>query len=106
MALGILEIIYVVLGISAVAFQYLLYKEKDVANINVYIINVALGLILAYMAFTALPANFTARRTLAIALGVLAIIALLIKDRTKDNSLISKTLLTIAIVGSMIQLIV
>ncbi len=106
MALGVLEIIYVVLVISAVVSQYLLYKDKGMASINIYIINLVLALILAYMAFTSLPANFTFRKILAIVFTLLAILAFLIKDKTKDNVIISKTMITISIVANMIQLIV
>ncbi|NMA48288.1 MAG: hypothetical protein GX947_00720 [Tissierellia bacterium] len=83
MALGILKIIYIVLIAVAVLIQALLYINKNKSNNTIFIINMLLGMILAFIAFTSMPTNFTVQRILAIIFGVIAALAIVVKSKTK-----------------------
>lgn len=101
MALGVLGVLFWVLLVSAVILQFLLYKSKDEIF---FILNALLGLILSFLSFTALPSNYTGGRILAISWGALAIIAILVKLKAKESTIIGKMILTISILGALVQL--
>lgn len=103
-ALGVLEVVFVVLVVIAVILQISLYKSNSKKQNAVYIGNIALGIILSYLAYTSLPVNFTAQRSLTIGLGALVLLAFLLKFIIKKHEFISKWLLSIAVIGSFIQL--
>lgn len=65
-ALGVLEVVFVILIVIAVILQISLYKSNSEKQNAVYIGNIALGIILSYLAYTSLPVNFTAQRSLTI----------------------------------------
>lgn len=104
MALGILFIIFIVLAVAAVVIQILLYKRGNETNNGIFIINMLLGVLLSYMAFSSLPTNFTGQRTLAIVWGVIAVVAIVLKLTSSKFIMVSKVLLTVSIVGSLFQL--
>lgn len=99
MALGILEIMYIILIVLAIGIQVLLYKSKS--NNSIIIVNMVFGLLLSYLAFTTFPTNFAVQRTLAIAMGIVAILAVVIKFRSEELVLLSKIALSISIVVSL-----
>ncbi|ARF16954.1 hypothetical protein [Sporosarcina ureae] len=99
MALGILEIMYIVLVILAVGIQVILYKSKS--NNSIIIINMLFGLLLSYLAFTSFPTNFTLQKTLAIVMGIVAILAVIIKFRSEELVILSKISLSISIAVSL-----
>ena len=105
MALGILKIIYIVLIAVAVLIQALLYINKNKSNNTIFIINMLLGMILAFIAFTSMPTNFTVQRILAIIFGVIAALAIVVKSKTKKNIIGSKLLLSVSIIGSFLLLL-
>ena len=104
MALGILSIFYIVLAIIGVVVQILLYKDKNERKNGVFIINTLLGIILSYMAYTSFATNFTGQRILALSLGILSVLALILKLATQKSTVLSKTMLSISIVGSFLLL--
>ena len=104
MALGTLSIFYIVLAIIGVVVQILLYKDKNERKNGVFIINTLLGIILSYMAYTSFATNFTGQRILALSLGILSVLALILKLATQKNTVLSKTMLSISIVGSFLLL--
>ncbi len=104
MALGILFIVFIVLAVTAVFIQILLYRRGNETTNVIFIINMLLGVLLAYLAFSALPTNFTGQRTVAIVWGVLAVAGMALKLATNKFIMLSKILLTVAIVGSLVQL--
>ena len=105
MALGILAIIYVVIIIFTIAIQFLLYKNNGKSMNSIFIMNVALGIILAVIAYTSLPTNYTGQRILSITLGVLAILAVFVKLKN-TNLLTSKIILSVSVIGGFIQLFI
>lgn len=104
MALGISKIIFIVLIILVILGQLFLYKISR--RHSVVIGNALLGLIISYMVFTSLPSNYTGQRGLSLFWGILALIALVLDLRTEDTLLISKIILTISVVGGIIQLLI
>ncbi|WP_303967311.1 hypothetical protein [Sporosarcina ureae] len=103
MALGVLGIIYIILVVIAIGIQVVLYKSKS--NNSIIIINMLFGLLLSYLAFTAFPTDFVMQRALAIAMGIVAILAVVIKFRTEELLLLSKIALSISIVVSLALLL-
>lgn len=102
MALGILVMIDIILLVLAIGLQVLLYKSKS--NNGIIIINMLFSLILSYLAFTALPTNFTIQRILAIVMGIVAVLAIVIKFRSEEFVLLSKIALSISIVVCLVLL--
>lgn len=105
MALGSLMILFIVLVILAVILQILLYKNNNRSkNSNMlFIINTIFSLFLSFMAFSALPSNFTGQKSLALAWGALGLLALILKFTSKTPTIISKLMLTISILGALVQ---
>lgn len=99
MALGILEIMYIGLIILAIGIQVVLYKSKT--NNSIIIINMLFGLLLSYLAFTSFPTNFTIQRTLAIVMGIVAVLAVVMKFRSEELVFLSKIAFSISIVVSL-----
>lgn len=102
MALGILVIVNVVSIVIAIGFQVLLYKTKS--SNSIFIINMLFALLLSYLAFTAMPTNFTVERTIAILMGIIAVLAVVMKFRSEKLVLFSKMTLSISIVANFVLL--
>ncbi len=100
MALGTLMIFNIVLVITAVILQVLLYKNKETNTI--FIINMLFGVLLAYMAYTSFPTNFTMQRILVIGLGILSILGILLKFNSEKFIVVSKVMLSVSIFGSLV----
>jgi multisubunit Na+/H+ antiporter MnhE subunit len=104
MALGILRILFWVLALSVVVAQFLLYKTTN--NNGAFIFNVILGIILSFLIFTSLPENFIAQKYTSLIWGALAIIGIVCKTMNIKNITISKIILTVSVVGGLIQLFI
>lgn len=103
MALGVLVIINTFLIILTIVLQVLLYKNKT--GNKVIVINMLFSLILSYLAFTALPTNFTMQRILAITMGLVAISAVFIKFKNEKVTLPIKIMLSFSILINLILLL-
>lgn len=64
MALGDFDDFFILLIISAITIQILLYKQKNESKNTVFIINMLFGVFLSLLAFIALPINNTEQRVL------------------------------------------
>ena len=106
MALGLLAIIFIVLGALSLLFQILLYKGNDnTKNYSlIFMLNVFLGVVLSFLVYSSLPSNFIGEKIIAAALGLLAIFAIGVRVKIEKHSMVSKTMLTISIIGGLIQL--
>lgn len=106
MALGILSIIFIVLGVGAIIGQVLLYKGtgKDNSDEWIFILNLFLAVVISYLNYSALPDNFLGQRAIALLWGILAVIAFPLKIKFPKLLNVSKALLTISIIGGLIQL--
>lgn len=96
---------FIIIIIAAVILQLLLYRDKSETN-TIFILNIALVLLVSYITFTALPSNFTAQRIIAIGWSAVALLALTLKSRNKESLTTSKILLTIAVLGSILQMLI
>lgn len=104
MALGVLWILFIALAVIAIILQFLLYKQDGIRQNTIFIGNAILGFILSYMAYTSLPMNVTGQRNVVIGLAVVIVVALLLRFVMRRYEIASKLLLSVAIVGSFIQL--
>lgn len=105
MALGVLNIFYIVLGVIGVGLQGFLYfgNEKFISNRVVFILNMLFGIIISYLVFTSLPSNYSLQRIMAILIGLISILAMIV--RVKDiSSMVAKIMLSISVIGGLIQL--
>lgn len=98
----VLLIIYSALAVIAVAAQIVLYNDK--ARNGIYILNMLIGLLLAYIVYTSLPENFEMQKNIALGIASMSIIGLILKSINRNFAYISKILLSISIVGGFIQL--
>lgn len=104
MALGMLMILFIILIVTAIVIQVLLYLDKNGSSHNIFVINMLLALFLSYLAFTSLPTNFTGLRILAVVWGALSVLAMFVRLKKGQFIFISKIMLSIAIVGNLVQL--
>ena len=96
---------FIVIIIAAVVLQILLYKDKSGTN-TIFILNIALVILVSYITFTALPTNFGSQRFISIAWSLVALLALILKSRSKKSLNTSKILLTIAMIGAIVQMLI
>lgn len=102
----VLGILFGLLVIAASAGQYLLYKNKANTSTLIVVFNGLLGILLSWLTFTSLPANYDGQRLLSLVWGIIALISLGIKLFSVKNEQISKLLLTISVIGGIIHLII
>lgn len=101
-----LAIIYAVLISAAVLLQFLLYKGgRKISNNTIFLLNVALIAVLAFINFSSQPSNFVIQKIISIAWIVLAGLAFVLKSKGKESLDTSKKLLTIALIGAIIQMV-
>lgn len=96
---------FIVIVIAGVVLQILLYKDKSDTN-TIFILNLILVVLVSYITFTALPSNYTIPRIIAIAWSAVALLALTLKSRSRESLNTSKILLTIAVLGSIVQMFI
>lgn len=104
MALGVLFIFYLVLISVAVILQFLLYKSKYKSSNGIFIINMLFVIFLTYLAYTALPTNYTIQKSIAIFWASFAVLAVVLKLITGKSSVVSRVILSLSIIGSFLQL--
>lgn len=102
MALGILSIIFIVLFVLVVIGQFFLYSSQE--NQFWVIWNTLLGIVIAFMAYTSLPSNYVVQKTIALVWGIIALVAFILQLRNNETSMLVKVLLTISVVGGIVQL--
>lgn len=103
MALGILLIMNIIIVLGVIIAQFFLYKDRT--SNKFFMINIALGVLLSFLVFTSLPANYTAQRMLALVLGVLPIVGYYLHTQGK-NDLLGRILVSVAIFGNLVQLFI
>lgn len=99
--MGELQIIFIVLVIIVAIGQGVLYFKKD-RNNGVFIFNIILALIIAYMGYTSFPSNFSTEKMLSIILGLLGLISLI--PYYMKKILISKIILSVSLIGGLFYL--
>ncbi|MDW0110585.1 hypothetical protein [Sporosarcina aquimarina] len=101
--MGFLLIIFIALGAASLIFQGLMYIKQFHLNLGVRTINAILGLIIAYIAFTSFPEGDTMEKTVAAALGVSAVIGLVLSF-VKREALAGKIFLSLSVLGGLVFL--
>lgn len=104
MALGILAIIYIVLIITTLVIQVLLYKGKNESKNSIFIVNILFVFLLSFIVFSSLPTNYIWQRILAIVWPAISILAIVVKIKAKQFILASKVMISVSIFGCLIQL--
>ena len=106
--MGELKVILIVLIITAVVIQILLYKIKDNSKAEnlIFYMNILFGLILMFMAYSSQPNNYIVQKILVAVWGLLAALSVILKFKASESTTIGKVMITIAIVGSFVQLLV
>ena len=97
----ILLIIYGVLGILTLVAQFFLYQRN--VKSRVYYVNLAIGLVLAFIAFTSFPSNDILLKLLAVISALIGIGAIYYQS-ISDQPLLSKLMLSFSILFSFILL--
>lgn len=104
MALGSLAIIYIILALVIVISQFFLYQQNTLEINFIFIVNIILSVLVSWINFSALPVNYTNQKFLSLIWGTLGIVSLfLVLSRNKKE--LSKIILTIALFGGFLQLI-
>lgn len=103
MALGILLIMNIIIVLGVIIAQFFLYKDRS--SNKFFMINIALGVLLAFLVFTSLPSNYTAQRMFALGLGALPLVAFYLHTQAKSD-LLARVLLSVAIFGNLVQLFI
>lgn len=108
MALGILKIFYILIIVSIISCQILLYKPNTkVRNEGLYfILNVVLVFLLSYIVYTSLPSNFAIQKVLTLVWSALATLAFLVRINVNKSLIVSKLMLTVALIGNLVQLLI
>lgn len=103
----ILLILFVVLIAATVFLTYLLYTSgNDVKKHNtVYILSAVLAFILSFIAFSAIPDNYTTQRLIAGAWPILTVASLGLKYIVKGNSKLPEILLSVATFAALAQML-
>ena len=106
MALGILELIFIILALLAAVGQFFLYRKNLSSTTNkwVFAANVALAVVIAYLAYSALPTNYTTQRTLALIWGFIPLMSLQLRTKSENRVMLSKAMLTLSMVAALTQL--
>lgn len=103
MALGLLMIIFIVIAVVSVFSIAALFMVKDSKGNNiVFGFTVLLGIVISYMAVTALPTNLTVPRVFSASMGVLAVIAVVLKLMHK--TIAAKILVSASVLLGLTQL--
>lgn len=108
MALGILQIIFIVLAVLAIVGQFLLYKPSKNEQLNqwIFLFNTLLAMGISFLIYSGLPSNFLGQKALAAGWGLVAIVAFLLKWKRANTLFFSKILLSISIIGGLIHLFI
>lgn len=105
--MDILLIIFTALLISAFILQILMYSSTSESKKQQVIlaINVTFVFLLSFFAFSSLPSNYTIEKSIAIVWPFIAVFAVLLKFKNASSPLNPKLILTIAMLGALIQAI-
>ncbi len=103
MALGYLVILYIALIIVGVALQYFLYRKE---NMIFYILNTVFGLLLAYLVFTSLPTNYRGQKIISLIFALVGVLGMAVKLGNRESKMVARLMLSLSIVGGMIQLFI
>lgn len=102
--MGILLIIFGILLVSAILLQLLLYGSKYRESRIVFLGNVALAIVIAFMSYTSFPENYGVAKFIALALGLLSLLGLILRYTDKRDKTMSNILVSISLIFGLIYL--
>ena len=103
--MGELAIIFAVLIGGALVLQFLLYKGGKGTNNTIFLLNLALVVIIGLLNYSSQPSNYVLQKVISLTWIVIGAMAFFLKSKGKESLATSKILLTIALVGAIIQMI-
>lgn len=105
MALGILFILFVVMGLLGIISTVLLFLTKNKKTSDILmILMTAYSLIIAFLAATALPTNFVSKQIICWVISFIAVAGAGIHFGTKKQSVLSKLLVVVSVAGGLVNL--
>lgn len=105
MALGSLFIVFVVMTVLAIISTVLLFKVKS-SNVSdvILVLMTAYSILLAYLGANAEPTNFVVQQVIHWVIGFVAVAGTGVRFVTKKQSMISKVLVTLSVIGGLYTL--
>lgn len=105
MALGILFLLFIIMGLVAVIGAALLFLVKsEKANDIILVLMTAYSFVLAFLAATSLPSNFVLRQFLCWIAAFVAAAGTGYRFAAKKQSLLSRILVVLSVAGGIINL--
>ena len=107
MALSILKLIYLVLTMAAGGALIWLYIDKSERLSFPLILNLGLAFLFSWINYSSYAENQVLRRGISWIWALLALIGFLVKlvKGKKDSAMLSKVLISLALVGGVVQMI-
>ena len=105
MALGYLAIMFISIMVVSglgIAFLYLLKNQKIKNGLFYFLAVWAMGV--AYMNATSLPSNYLGGQLIAWAFGFLAVLAIILKIKKPEKTMLTDLLVTASILCGVVQL--
>ena len=99
-----LLIIFSVLMILVVVLQLLLYRSKNKDNNTIFALNFLMSLLISCMAYTSLPDNYTTSKMIVIGIGMISVLAVVLRLIKKVQIRTSNIILTVSIICSLIMM--
>lgn len=106
MALGILSIIYGIIILTALIVQVLLYKVKNNRQSTIIIINGIVVFVIFFFIYTSLPTNFILEKIISFIWPIMALVGFFMGLKFNKYKRIRQVLLSISIIGSLVQLFI
>ncbi|MFV0516285.1 MAG: hypothetical protein ACK5MV_02705 [Aminipila sp.] len=107
MALGYLFILFIILTVLSLIWSILLiYSSSPKTNVVAFCFLVFLAILIAFLGVTSLPSNHIFSSSISLAIGFLAVIAVIVrlKGNTKQMRNISNTLIITSVIAGLIKL--
>lgn len=105
MALGVLDILFVIMVIvSGLGIGFLYYsKEGKARNATFYFLTIW-SIVVAYINLTSLPSNYLTERIIACVFGLIALLAIIIKTLKQNKKNIAYILVSLSTLLSLVDL--
>lgn len=105
MALGYLALLVIGMGILALVGTILLFvvKSKRASDV-IMVLMTFYALVIAYLSATAQPTNFVAQQVVCWVIGMIAVVGTGARFFKKEQSLLSKSLVTASVIGGFVYM--
>lgn len=101
-----LLILFIVLTVASVLSIIFLYSSKNPkTKNNLFYVLVALSMLITFLNVTSLPTNYVMQRIISLFLGLIAVIALILKLKIPQKTSIANFLVTASVLCGLIYLL-